>query len=223
MFGVEDDIGLLCRSAAYIMAKRSIIVEAIELYGNDRFDMLDNGKMIMKKPIEISIESMDGFSLLAKGLLSNRKQKSTDENTTSSRSHLLIIISTSEHLGNKLVFADLAGFEKLKGKENVPETKFINSTLSNLNMVLLNISRNQTASFKSSTLTRELEPYLKGSTRILMMYHLPVHSVKKGLEYIKDVVASRKISKQNASASNNASKSKVLNTIDTNVLDMRQR
>lgn len=222
MFGIEDDIGLLCRSAAYIMTKNSIIVEAIELYGNDRFDMLDKGKMIMLKPSKMLIETNDAFNFLAKGLLLNRKQKSTDENVTSSRSHLLIIISTSEHSKNKLLFVDLAGFEKLKGKENVPETKFINSTLSNLNAVLLNISRNQTASFKSSKLTRELEPYLKASTRILMLYHVPLHSVKKGLEYIKDVVASRKISEQSTNASNNAFKRNVLKTIDTNVLNMRR-
>lgn len=221
MFGIADEIGLLCRSAAYILAKGSIIVEAIELYGNDRYDMLDNGRIIIKKATKMLIETNDRFSFLAKDLLSNRKQKSTDENTTSSRSHVLIIISTSEHLESKLVFADLAGFEKMKGKENVPETQFINSTLSNLNTALLNISRNQTASFKSSHLTRELEPYLKLSTRILMLYHLSLHSVKKGLDYIKDVVASRKIS--NRIESNNASKSRVLKTIHTNVLDTRRR
>lgn len=77
MFGIEDDIGLLCRSAAYIMAKRSIIVEAIELYGNDRFDMLNKGKMIMEKHTEMLIETNDGFNYLAKDLLLNRKQKST--------------------------------------------------------------------------------------------------------------------------------------------------
>lgn len=93
---------------------------------------------------------------------------------------------------------DLTGFERPKGKENASESLFINSSLSHLNNVLINIARNQVVNYKLCALTKMLQPHLSASSRMLMFYHLASHSVRKGLEYIKDVTASSKILKRSA-------------------------
>lgn len=193
MFGRNDEIGIISQSAAFILAKEPIQVAALEQFGDDTYNLIENRFKIdtESKPRVSSIASNEGFGTLLNQILSLRKQSSTNQNKTSSRSHLLVILATQES-NNKLVFLDLAGFEKPEGKENTKETNFINSSLSKLNFVLMNMARGQIIDYKASPLTKFLEPYLKASKKTLMLYHVPKHSANKGLEYIKDIVASNK-------------------------------
>lgn len=193
MFGHNDEVGILFQSAAFILGKKSIQVTALEQFGDDTYNLIENRFKIDQesKPIVSSIDSNDGLGILMNQIVSLRKQSSTNQNKTSSRSHLLVILAT-EGSDKKLVFLDLAGFERPQGKENTNETNFINSSLSKLNFVLMNMARGQIVDYKVSPLTKFLEPYLKSSKQTLMLYHVPKHSAKKGLEYIKDIVASNR-------------------------------
>lgn len=201
MFGTEDDVGILFRSASYILnRKQQICVTAIELFGNNLLDLIDDGKPAKDEFDSKLIDTCDGFNSFISKVISLRKQKETDQNKTSSRSHLLIMFSLEGNANKNLVFGDLAGFETPKGKENLDETQFINGSLSSLNTVLLSISRKEVVNYRLSALTKLLEPYLKNAKGTLMLYHLPSHSTKKGLEYIKDLVVSSRLSmKRNAS------------------------
>lgn len=201
MFGTEADVGILFRTVSYILNKKQqICVTAVELFGKNVFDLIDNGEQAKDEFHTEIIATCDEFGSLISKVISLRKQKETNQNKTSSRSHLFIIFSLEGNAGKKLVFADLAGFENPKGKENSEETQFINSSLSSLNTVLLSISRKEVVNYRLSALTKLLEPYLKNAKGTIMLYHLPSHSVKKGLEYIKDlVVSSRSLNKRSAS------------------------
>lgn len=200
MFGIDEDIGLLRRSAAYILKTKLICISAVELVADDRFDLMSSDETVIKnddEPSNILVRNDEEFDSIVSKIKSRRKEKSTDQNKTSSRSHLCIVMKLEGDDKNKMVFVDLAGFEKPKGKENTEETRYINESLFKLNNVLLNVSRNQIADFKSTELTKFLKPYLKASSRTLMFYHVPNHSAKKGLEYIKDIFASNQGLKRN--------------------------
>lgn len=193
MFGRNNEVGILSQSAAFILSKKPIRVAALEQFGDDTYNLTGNRFKINEEilPRVSSIDSNDGFGILMNQIVSLRKQSSTNQNNTSSRSHLLVILTT-EGSDKKLIFLDLAGFEKPQGKENAKETNFINSSLSKLNFVLMNMARGQIVNYKVSPLTKFLEPYLKASKQTLVLYHVPKHSANKGLEYIKDIVATSK-------------------------------
>lgn len=164
----------------------------------------------MECATEKLVKSNEDFLEIVSVISSRRQQKQTDQNVTSSRSHLFITLKTDILAMNEFVLVDLAGFERPKGKENAPESLFLNSSLSHLNTVLINIARNQVINYKLCALTKFLGPYLSASSRTLMLYHLAPHSVKKGLEYIKDIAASSKILNRNANVPNIIAKRKPL-------------
>lgn len=208
MFGVKDDagvdveVGILQLAAAHILTLKKLNVTVIELTDKNKYDLVDGVKIELtnQQPKVKIIQTFEEFKLLVQKITSIRAQKPTNQNHTSSRSHLIFILTVQDK-DAPIVFADLAGFESAKDKENMHETKYINSTLSQLNQVMLNISRNQIADYGANELTKFLKPYLKKSTLTLMLYHLSKDSVQTGLEYVKDVVPSRKPEKRNGNTS----------------------
>lgn len=198
MFGFGINTGILRQSVAQILVDGSIQVSAIELIGPDVFDVISGIKVPIQKldkPSDEMITTTDEFDLLVQQVIAIRAQKATNQNITSSRSHLIFVIKLRE---NTIVFADLAGFESPKGKENIDETKFINVTLYELNQVLLGISRGGHLNHSANSLTKFLQPYLQAKSQTLMLYHVLKNSVHKDLEYIKDVVASQRAPKRDS-------------------------
>lgn len=174
------------------MNSKPLSVSFIENFANDFFDLISGKKEKIAKIGEEKnrvLKSACEFDALLKKVLKLRIQKSTDENATSSRSHLLIRFEDDKNA--KLAFIDLAGWESPKGKENMNETKFINASLTSLNTALEQISKKMIPSF-CTPLTRIFKPYLSGSAKTCMLYHVSNAGVKKGLENIKNVVASNK-------------------------------
>lgn len=202
MFGTADKMGILQRSVNHLLeTNNAICLKAIELVGEETYDLLNGGAKSVGRATEKFVKSSDDFLQIVSVVSSHRKQQQTDQNVTSSRSHLLITLKIDSSSVNELVMVDLAGFERPKGKENGVESLFINSSLSHLNNVLMNIARKQVVNYKLCALTKLLQPHLSASSRTIMLYHLAPHSVKKGLEYIKDIAASNKILKRNANGS----------------------
>lgn len=203
LFGEPEKVGIIHRSIAHLLKTTdSIYLKVIELVGEEAYDLNNDGTKIVECVTEKLRNTNDGFAEILSVVLSRRKQKQTDQNVTSSRYHLLITIKTDKVNYNELVVVDLAGFERPEGEENATESLFINSSLSHFNNVLISIARNHVVNYKLCALTKMLQAHLTASSRTLMLYHLAPHSVEKGLEYIKDVAASSKVLKRNATNSN---------------------
>lgn len=192
MFGDQYSDGLLISSIAYILETHnsSISVSVTEIIGSDCYD-LTSGKKIecnvnLAKTTKLS--SLSQFDILVTKVLTIRSQKSTTQNKTSSRSHLLFQFSVEEIPNANMAFIDLAGWENPLDKPDIKETMFINSTLSELNGILVAIAQNKIPFFKS-TLSKIFKPYSKEGSKIVMFYHISNITAKKGLENIKEVVA----------------------------------
>lgn len=89
-------------------------------------------------------------------------------NRKSSRGHGIITINISPCNGEKsgkLCFIDLAGCERLKESQSkgttLSEALHINSSLSSLETLLMNISDQNVRNYRASKLTRFLQPYIE--------------------------------------------------------------
>lgn len=198
MYGHEIDIGILKRCIGYLLnASHKISFQMVEIYESKIFDCIDSKKADVTsgngiKASKICIESSEHFDATLKSALQNRTQKSTNQNQTSSRSHAITKIML-DGLQGCLLFADLAGFENIEGKENRQETLFINQSLLELNKVLVAISKKETPVY-TSALTKFFRPqFIDGD--IVMLYHLnakSIEDIKRGLGYIKELTNIKK-------------------------------
>lgn len=201
MFGIESDSGILFRSAVHIFEHHTPIqVSIIEVDDNDMYDLsLDKVRIASHAMAHRNcINSADKFHMLILRSIRNRKQMSTNQNNTSSRSHCFIILA-GQNNSQSLVFADLAGFENAKGKQNHNQTRFINSTLSELNSMFSKISKGLVFRGNAkSCFSKFMETFLKQSNDTVIMYHVVNHQFRTGIDYIKDITVSAKIRKPTA-------------------------
>lgn len=192
MFGGKENKGLLFLAAEYLLSKvNELKVTAVEIKDNKIFDVSHKRSDSLSKRIDanrVMINTSEELNSFLRNILKARTQKETDQNSTSSRSHLIVEF---ENASANLAFVDLAGFESVKGKVNPHETQFINTTLTELNNILMKKSRQEVPTF-TSVLSKELKPYLTGTCQSIMFYHVKRDTLKKALEVIKDVVACSK-------------------------------
>lgn len=159
MFGFENNVGTLRQSVLEILKFGTINLTVNEIIDKDCFDLITGIKIPMKTDMKSNakhVQTSDQFDQILQQVLALRSQKSTDQNATSSRSHLLVKISLKDK-SNCIVFADLAGFENPKNKENHSETVFINSSLSGFNQIMLSIARGEKPNYKANVLTKYLD------------------------------------------------------------------
>lgn len=190
MFGSDRTNGLLKRSVEYILQIEHMIVSCVELAGNDFHDLVDNRKRIAKidDGTKKRISSTAEFDILISKVLKLRVQKATDQNATSSRSHLFI--NFEDDSGTKLSFIDLAGWENAKNKPETAETIFLNRSLSSLNTALEKVETDYIPSY-DSLLAKAFKKHLQTS-KVYMLYHVSNAGVVDGLKNIKKIVASNK-------------------------------
>lgn len=100
--------------------------------------------------------------------LEKRRVAEQKMNRRSSRGHGIITLNIDPQNGqrpSRLCFVDLAGCERLKESESrgttLHEALHINSSLSSLETLLMNISEQSIRNYRSSKLTRMLQPYLE--------------------------------------------------------------
>lgn len=194
MFGTENHTGIIGRSVELILDTKAFNVSIVENIGNDLFDIISGNKMKISTIEEAKrkpIRSASDFNQLLVQTLKIRSQKSTNQNKTSSRSHLIFILCLEDISSGKLMLVDLAGWEDPNNKENFEETKFINSSLSSLNTVFEKISKKQPPSYDSK-LAKLFKPYLISASKTCILYHVSKIDMKKGLENIKNIVTSIK-------------------------------
>lgn len=203
MFGFEDDVGILRSSANTILKHGAICVSVVEFTYENTYDLTNGEKVSLLgnplNPKSKTINTENEFDILVQRATKLRSQKPTNQNPTSSRSHLMFIMTFLQNSAGKIVFADLAGFETASGKENIGETKHINSTTSDINNILMNLSRGEVANFNGNPMTKFLKPYLQPPSKTLMLYHVTGKSIRKGLELIKDFTPSTSGSKRSSS------------------------
>lgn len=210
MFGTQNAYGILNRSIELILnTSAPINVSVVEMIGTNMYDLGDKKiKLDKTKPKIIPMAEMHDFNALVTKVQSMRAQKETDQNPTSSRSHLMFYFSNNQ--GGKMAIVDLAGWENPKNKDIV-ETKFINGTLSSLNELFISIAK-KTRPSSQSELTRALKPYLIDS-KVCIMYHVNKRAIKSGLESIKGAVPANQARPLKRKASHSdANKNKTLKT-----------
>lgn len=202
MFGYENAKGILRWFVEKCLVQSPLHVSALEIADANTYDLSKRKKNrlnSMDKPSAKKIKLMTEFNTLLEQVLKLRTQKPTNQNLSSSRTHLIFVMTMEGQATNPIVFVDLAGFESPKDKENIDETKFINKSLFDLNQVLVNISQNKIPNFNANPLTKFLKPFLNAKCHTQMLYHVKKDSIKFGLEYIMDIVASQKDSKRKVS------------------------
>lgn len=195
MYGFGDEKGLLSNAVEYIFGalnNKKIVISAIEVKGDGYFDLLTgtHKQITTSKDAEKkSIHSVDEFDINLSSVLKIRTQKATDQNATSSRSHLMFELQVEGERA-LMAFIDLAGWENPEGKD-IQETKFINRTLYGFNTILSKITNDEVVTFDTK-LDKLFKPFLSGTGEVFMLYHLRNSTAKKGLELIKNVVAGLK-------------------------------
>lgn len=213
MFGVDGSNGLLHRSGEYILNSTPFKASVFEFMDKGCFDL--SGKRVLldekNQPKEINISSVDEFKRLIDQFTGNRTQKPTNQNATSSRSHLFVVFSL-KNSNSKMAFVDLAGFESPNSKENSEESKYINSSLSALTSVLIGLTQNQNPKpNKANKMCMCLKPFLITSNQTIIMYHVNNGAPKKGLQYIKDIASSTRESKRRSAEPLSNISNKILN------------
>lgn len=168
-------------------ADYSVEVSIIELYNNKIFDLLEptnEPKMKLNRIEDLAIikaiEKDQCIDLWKKGVES-RRTSSTIGNSKSSRSHAITQLNLKV-TENKVVkestvnFVDLAGSEKPKDSVNMPETQFINSSLSALSTVVMNLRKKlPSVDFNQNVLTKVLKPSLTGDAKSLLFINLSTY------------------------------------------------
>lgn len=181
MFGLGNKGGLLSQSVGFILMKKRIKVSAVEVIQNQFYDLIIGQKVKIDKTDlqqQKSISSATEFDSLKSKILKLREQKATNQNKTSSRSHLLITIRLDDNANASVTFIDLAGWESPKMKNDAQETQFINSSLGSLNTALERIAKKQVMSC-DSVLVKNFKPYLTGAVKTCMYRMTPLRKAWK--------------------------------------------
>ncbi|KAH3767668.1 carboxy-terminal kinesin 2 [Pelomyxa schiedti] len=170
-------------------------VSCMEIYLDEMHDLLALDKSaklsILEKNQKVTITNLSTIkvstpaevyeliSLSAK----NRARAETLLNADSSRSHCIFQLrvravnnETMQKFNSVLNLVDLAGSERIEESgvtgQRLAEAKAINLSLSHLSQVILNISKNATATFRASKLTHVLREYLSAGSKVLMFVNI---------------------------------------------------
>lgn len=173
----------------------------VEYYDGKWRDLGCNDRTFYSKLCEtfskFAINSISDADITIKNGIANRKTGSTDQNSFSSRSHALLLISAPV-LNSKLLFVDMAGNECIVGKENKQETCFINSSLAQLNHVLAcKAKKTLPIPYRNNDFTQFLQPYLL-KNKAIVFYHVRPSNIAKDLLSIQEMIMVKQGPKKNS-------------------------
>lgn len=183
MLGNEHDPGIIKLAIRDIFRSgvEEIRVSYIELYNERIYDLVDPERSVRlfnvsQKPklanaSEVSVGSEAQVFKLLEHCEGNRKTGSTEFNTRSSRSHTIFIAKVKKReFQSVLCLIDLAGSEKATGAyKRRLEGSFINRSLLALGKVVNSMSKSGFVGFRDSKLTRILQPYMDGSSKLVAL------------------------------------------------------
>lgn len=183
MLGTKSDPGIIKLSLTDIfrVGVDEVSVSYIEIYNERIYDLVDPKKSVklfnvsqqpkLSNVSEIVVKASEQVFDLLEYCENNRKIGCTEFNARSSRSHT-IFIAKIKKMGVKSVLCliDLAGSEKAAdAHKRRLEGSFINKSLLALGKVVNNMSKSGFVGFRDSKLTRILQPYMDGSSRLVAL------------------------------------------------------
>jgi len=140
----------------------------------------------------ISVENINDLLIALSQAHSNRVVASHKLNATSSRSHMLLILTLEQQMNDgsvkrsKLNFGDLAGSEDIAkalgpkpDPERMREAIAINSSLTALTTAIANLVKKQRPSYRSSPLTHILQESLGGNSKTTMVVAVSPHVLNR--------------------------------------------
>ena len=134
----------------FVAQFESVLIEisAVEVYNNDLYDLLKR-RQKLRMPSQgrkVQCRGLQAFEQVYTMLTNERTTKRTDNNSTSSRSHMVLSLLISGQLYH---FVDLAGFEE----HTNAESHHINMSLYFLRDCVLKMRRKQPVAIRQSKLT----------------------------------------------------------------------
>lgn len=145
---------------------------------------LENNEVFIQGLTTVCVESVSQALQLINAGLNFRYTRATKNNDTSSRSHVVLTVHLLRKDGkntwfSKANFVDLAGSERMSTSpakndgKRLEETRFINSSLSTLGMIIANLNEkaaeNKHISYRNSKLTRILKSSLSGNSKVFLI------------------------------------------------------
>ena len=167
---LNDENGLLWLFLSNVECDK-IFLEIFEIYNEEVYDLINNkfkcnlyqqkDSLLIHNLSRIVIYDKKKMRNKIEDILTRRETKSTINNSTSSRSHLVIKMKINDQ---DCVFIDLAGSERLKifnNKEILRESININKGLLGIGSVINSLyNKNRYIPYRSSKLTRILKEFL---------------------------------------------------------------
>lgn len=190
MYGMAHEKGIITTAIQYLVDKvPKMTASFVEYYEGKWRDLANKNGLFSQKYMgnyqETEMNSVQDIDVFLERVLHRRKTKQTNQNDTSSRSHAILIVSSGNG-GPKMLFVDLAGNEKLEGKDDVKETCSINKSLTQLNTVLSFKARKQlNPPYRDNDFTLFLKPYMV-KNKMMIFYHARKENLLKNLMVIKD-------------------------------------
>eukprot|EP01084_Bolivina_argentea_P093525 168200_1 len=215
----ELDLGLVQRCCTYLFDKLKKLTQGvsaevtdwqvtasfIQIYKEHLSDLLEPSKRALRIRTNFQtdtpyVENLKNVSvnniedvLINLGIaFSNRIVASHKLNSTSSRSHMLLMLSIEQKTKDgavkksKLNFGDLAGSEDIRkalgdnpNPERMKEAIAINSSLTALTTAINNLSKGQRPSYRSSALTHMLQDSLGGNSKTTMIVAASPHIMNR--------------------------------------------
>jgi len=215
----ELDLGLVQRCCVYLFDKlrkltQGVSAEVVEwqctasfiqIYKEHLSDLLEPSKRNLQIRTNfqtdtpyvenlktVSINSIEEVLINLGVAFSNRIVASHKLNSTSSRSHMLLMFNVEQKTRDgavkrsKLNFGDLAGSEDIRkalgdnpDPERQKEAIAINSSLTALTTAINNLSKGQRPSYRSSSLTHILQDSLGGNSKTTMIVNTSPHVLNR--------------------------------------------
>lgn len=199
--GTTSEMGIILKAVAYLIDRApELHASFIEYHDGKWTDLAKDAAIEGKLPKsyqKTQINSTDDIQRYLICGLSKRKTTSTNQNTHSSRSNAVLILSNGN---SKILFVDLAGNENVEGKENIRETCSINKSLAQLNTVLAYKAKRMKPPYRDNDFTYFLMPFLS-KNKAAVFFHVRNGNIAKDLLKIEDIVGI-KPTKSNARKNN---------------------
>ena len=135
-----------------------------------------SGEVFVQDLVQVRLQdASQAFALINTGL-SNRIMGSQSANQTSSRSHIVLLLTVLTPTSSaRLTLVDLAGSERVRKTSStglrLDEAKFINASLSTLGKVINSLGSHNASHvpYRDSKLTRVLKPSLSGGAKMVLI------------------------------------------------------
>lgn len=199
---IATEMGIVSTAVDYLLSRAGKLLASFIEFHDEKWNDLSKGEKIEgkipKNYHETTIDSIECIQRFLADVLLKRRTKATNQNTHSSRSNAILILSNGN---SKLLFVDLVGNEIIDGKENIRESCSINTSLTQLNTVLACKAKHIKPPYRDNDFTFFLKPYLS-QNKAVVFFHVRKENIVKDLLKIQDIVGIKRAKKKDSSKPN---------------------